>query len=259
MPIASACCNANRPIRKREDRHRVRGYCLRQRIAYIDGLRAVAVLSVVIHHTAKYNPSLAIGTLRHVLLEGAHGVDLFFVLSGFCLSYPTLAALRSTGTGRFDAVRYWARRLVRILPPFWIALAVFAIGATTLSVAGYVPPPPAWVAPSSVLDALRQALLLDPTTVWANGSFWSLAIELRWYFVLPALLALWIRAPRAFLAAGVASFAAFHFTRLAAWDFATLPAFMLGIVAADVHLRSKDAWRWAAPAFVASLAAAVAL
>ena len=106
---------------------------MKQRIAYIDGLRAVAILSVVVHHTAKYNPSLALGALRHTLLEGAHGVDLFFVLSGFCLSYPALAALRDGSTGRFDAVRYWARRLVRILPPFWIALALFAIGATALS------------------------------------------------------------------------------------------------------------------------------
>ena len=231
---------------------------MKHRIAYIDGLRAVAVLSVVVHHAAKYDLSLPLGVVRHALLEGAHGVDLFFVISGFCLSYPTLAALRTTGAGQFDGIRYWARRFVRILPPFWIALALFSVGAVALTAAKFIPPSPAWVAPQSWADAARQALLLDPTTVWANGSFWSLAVEFRWYIVFPALLALWIRAPRAFAAVGLASFAAFHLTRLSVWDFATLPAFMLGIIAADVHLRSKDAWRWAVPGFVLSIAAAVA-
>ncbi|MGZ3506238.1 MAG: acyltransferase family protein [Vulcanimicrobiaceae bacterium] len=69
----------------------------RKRIAYIDGLRAVAVLSVVTYHAGKYAPASFVSLaspLSVVLRQCYHGVDLFFVISGFCLAYPTLARLR---------------------------------------------------------------------------------------------------------------------------------------------------------------------
>src|SRR5690242_19069564 len=60
----------------------------RHRIAYVDGLRAVAVLLVVAFHAAKYSGMSPAGPMASLLRAGSHGVDLFFVLSGFCLSYP---------------------------------------------------------------------------------------------------------------------------------------------------------------------------
>lgn len=230
-----------------------------KRIGYVDGLRAVAVLSVVIHHSTKYDLTLPLTWSRHILLEGSHGVDLFFVISGFCLSYPTLAALRAGGSASFSLSRFWAKRLVRILPPFWIALAAFALGGLAIEAAGLQTPSPAWIEPPSFAALARQFFLLDPNAAWTNGSFWSLAIEFRWYIVFPLLLALWVRSPRAFGAVALASFAAFHLTRLEVWDFATLPAFMLGIVAADIQTRSAGSWRWAVPGFAASLGAALLL
>ncbi|HLN47856.1 MAG TPA: hypothetical protein VK216_06280, partial [Magnetospirillaceae bacterium] len=55
---------------------------LRGRIHYVDGLRAVAVLAVLFSHVATYDLNLHQGPLLHGMLEGAHGVDLFFVISG---------------------------------------------------------------------------------------------------------------------------------------------------------------------------------
>lgn len=231
----------------------------RSRIAYLDGLRAVAVLSVVVFHAAKWFPTLPRGVAQHVLYEGAHGVDLFFVLSGFCLSYPTLHAARRDGAVAFDVVRYWAHRLVRIIPPFYGALALFAVCGLGVEAGRLATPAPAWVAPSSPLDIIRQAFFVSGLGPWTNGSFWSLALEFRWYFVFPLLLWLWVRSPRAFVIIGLASFALYQFSSLKTWDFDTLPAFMLGIVAADLYVRGDRSWRWALPGFVCAVIVAVAV
>src|SRR6516164_4323804 len=93
-----------------------------RRIAYIDGLRALAVLLVVAHHIGEqYFPAVAAFGL------GRHGVDLFFVLSGFCLSYPTLERLARDGSATFDVAEFAKRRLIRIIPPYWAAIAALAV------------------------------------------------------------------------------------------------------------------------------------
>ncbi|TAM76122.1 acyltransferase [bacterium] len=95
------------------------------RIKYIDGLRALAVLSVVVFHAAKYDPGIthASSSLASFLLrQGCRGVDLFFVISGFCLAYPTLARLHERNEATLDIVRYSARRLARIVPPYYAAI-----------------------------------------------------------------------------------------------------------------------------------------
>src|ERR1700728_4215260 len=100
------------------------------RVEYIDGLRACAVLGVLFCHAALLMPawaSIAVSStgaplywLGHALVEGAHGVGLFFVLSGLCLSYPTIKRLRQNGSAQFDLVRFAAHRIVRIFPPYLI-------------------------------------------------------------------------------------------------------------------------------------------
>src|ERR1700741_1429019 len=96
------------------------------RIEYVDGLRAVAVLSVLAEHVTRHS-TLAGATARHVLMEGAHGVDLFFVLSGFCLAYPTLAKMREQGRATFGIADFGAKRIVRIVPPFYLATVLLVL------------------------------------------------------------------------------------------------------------------------------------
>lgn len=71
----------------------------RSRVGYVDGLRAIAVLGVVASHSWPW------------FHYGQRGVDLFFVLSGFSLSYPTLLQLHSEGLANFDVAAFAARRL----------------------------------------------------------------------------------------------------------------------------------------------------
>jgi peptidoglycan/LPS O-acetylase OafA/YrhL len=218
---------------------------LRGRIHYLDGLRAIAVLSVVIHHAALYDGTFPEGLLKHVLVEGAHGVDLFFVISGFVLSYPVLAKLEAEGAATLDVAKYLAHRFIRILPPYFFAvgfctLLLYCIGRWHLVLADGIIDP--HVTP---LEVLKQLFFLDQRTQFVNVAFWSLAVEFRWYFLFPLLLLLWTRSPRAFGLVGLAFVALAHLTRVATVDVFTMPAFMLGIVAAAIQIRQLPIRRYA--------------
>ncbi len=225
------------------------------RVAYLDGLRAVAVLLVLADHAVGRTTLATAGWTAgaHALREGAHGVDLFFVLSGFCLSYPLLHRLRQDGIGAFELPRYAAKRIVRIVPPYYVALVVFLIAAVALTSAHIPLPGGMATLPLSGWDVLKQALFLDWHTNFLNASFWTLAVEFRWYFIFPLALLLWIRAPRVFLALAAGSSILYAFTRVHEPDVGVLLPFLLGIVAADFYARGRKLERgfWLLiPAFI---------
>ena len=215
-------------------------------LRYMDGLRAVAVLGVIFYHAIgeaswawpwleapiSAQPAWWFATFAS---KGSHGVDLFFVISGFCLSYPVLARLRREGTAPFDVRGFLARRMIRILPPFYVAFALFAAWMIATQVAGVVRPTGMGVE-HSPLKLLGQLFFLDRGANFPNGSFWTLSIEFRWYLAFPLVLALYVYSQRAFFTLLAACVVAFNFTTFRAIDIATLPAFMLGIVAADWQL-----------------------
>ncbi len=231
----------------------------RPRIAYVDGLRALAVLGVVVHHAAKYDASLPSGLVQHALLEGAHGVDLFFVISGLCLSYPILARLHERGGASFDVAAYFARRVVRIVPPYYAAIAVIGLGGLVLAHLGVQMPSGVGGTNVTALEIGKQLVFADRRPQFVNGSFWSLAVEWRWYFLFPLALVLWTKSRRAFATVVLACAAGAAFTRAGGFDLAILPAFMLGIVAADVEIRGLARARMSALLAVLALCVALAL
>ena len=229
------------------------------RIPFVDGLRAVAVLAVVASHAAKYTMSFVGGGVPfHAMYEGAHGVDLFFVISGFCLSYPTLARMTAGSMRPFDLAGFFARRIVRIVPPYWIAFAVVLAGATVLVSAGYSLPWPTVVMPPTLSNGLMQLAFLTPGNNLV-GSFWTLAVEFRWYLAFPLVLWLWMRFPYVFATVGLGALALYATGAARIVDLATLPAFMLGIVAADLTVRRHRFCAWAAALIIPALAAAFIL
>jgi peptidoglycan/LPS O-acetylase OafA/YrhL len=213
---------------------------LEGRIRHIDGCRALAVLGVILFH-AMFHASWAQsaidrggteGLIVTILSQGVHGVDLFFVISGFCLSYPTLAALRRKSEASFQLDRFFAKRLVRIIPPYYaavlsciVAIAVFEL--TRTHIPNGLNPNQSWA------DVLFQALFWDRPARLATPSFWTLSVEFRWYLLFPFLLTLWVRTPRAYFLLLFALVVAYNWTRARSIDMGVLPAFMLGIVAAD--------------------------
>ncbi len=166
------------------------------RFESIDGLRGLACLMVLLYHSCVHfgnipSPILHLGGLRltqaHIFAYGYGGVDLFFVLSGFCLAYPIV----SRPDRSVDWKQYAINRCRRILPPYWAALMLFGVMSL-------------WLKHHHVLEAaglglpswpgLRQvAYSATLISTSFNSSFWTLPLEWRWYFVLPLLILLWRR------------------------------------------------------------------
>ena len=207
----------------------------RDRIAYVDGLRAVAVLAVVVFHAWQYAGRGGSPVVARLFAMGAHGVDLFFALSGFCLAYPFLRRVRANGSADVGFDAFFAKRLVRIVPPYWLALVVLVIAGLT-HVGPHLP---------GADSLVKQAFFLDGNVTFAGRPYWTLPIEFRWYLVFPLALWAYVSAPRAFALAAAGCAFAYYETRFSAVDVGTLPAFLGGIWLADLELTSARVRRFA--------------
>ena len=144
------------------------------RIHGLDTLRALAVTLVVLHHYTLFvsNDDATFGWVGRI---GWTGVDLFFALSGYLIGNQIFAALR-TDAG-LSLKHFYARRLLRTLPNFWVVLALYVLW-------------PAWREHAGLLPLWRylsftQNIGLPPGTGFSHS--WSLAIEEQFYLLLPAL------------------------------------------------------------------------
>jgi peptidoglycan/LPS O-acetylase OafA/YrhL len=166
------------------------------------------------------------------------------VISGFCLAYPTLRKLHDNGKAGFDTPRYAAHRLVRIVPPYYAAIAL-------LYAASFFVP---WVNHVSFIDVVRQALFLERDTKLLAVPFWTLPIEFRWYFLFPVGLYLWVRYPKALVLLIVALAVILPATFALSKDVECLPAFLSGIIAAAIHFKPNPLTRYAFPVSIILLA-----
>lgn len=144
----------------------------------IDGLRAIAVLSVLIYHIA---PTVLVG--------GFIGVDIFFVISGYLI---TSIILREHGASSFSFSRFYTRRIRRILPAVWPVIYLSAVAAILL------------FPDEKLLDAFWSSI--SSALFFANHYFaskfgyfnspgdhtlllhlWSLSVEEQFYLLWPVL------------------------------------------------------------------------
>lgn len=158
-------------------------------ISGLDGVRAIAVLAVILYHIA---PGVFHG--------GFLGVDVFFVISGFLIT--TLVLREKRKTGGINLGQFWVRRARRLLPAF-LALIIIVV-------------PLAWVVSRDLLVGIGRQVLgaLTFSTNWleiAHGSsyfdqttpllfknFWSLAIEEQFYVLWPLAMLLLVGSARRF-------------------------------------------------------------
>jgi peptidoglycan/LPS O-acetylase OafA/YrhL len=96
-----------------------------RRNGWFDALRTAAILAVVTYHVVQMSP-LAGSALAKITAYGKYGVDLFFVLSGWLIGSLFWEELAEFGN--VQLLRFWARRALRTIPPYLIALT-FSWGA----------------------------------------------------------------------------------------------------------------------------------
>ena len=165
-------------------------------INFLDGLRGLAALDVVLFHFLAFNLSgLPPWVLRltKIMETGHSAVTVFIALSGFSLMLPVV---RSTeGRLRGGLVGFIRRRARRILPPYYAALLLSLLGlALTPQGLAYLHGvrDPAFLADFTVPVVLSHLLLLhNMSGVWVfriNMALWSVATEWQIYFALPFVL-----------------------------------------------------------------------
>jgi peptidoglycan/LPS O-acetylase OafA/YrhL len=160
----------------------------RYRLAGIEGMRALAAFSIVVYHVwfygAEGGQKVDLGPFTTAFGQLRTGVTLFFVLSGFLLYRPYVAAaLRETR--RPSTRSYFRNRALRILPAYWVILIAVAIMFER----------ELWSAPQQLAANLFFAQNYVPSYLAGAGIVpaWSLAIEVVFYLALPLLGAAAIR------------------------------------------------------------------
>jgi peptidoglycan/LPS O-acetylase OafA/YrhL len=151
----------------------------------LDFLRLAAMLMVFFRHLpTQESAPWYWGLARH----GWIGVDLFFVISGYLISFQVLSSLQRTGTPEWRI--FYARRCARILPLYGLVLAGYFFLPWTRESEGL---PPLWK-----FLTFTQNYGLDYVHFGAFSHAWSLCVEEQFYLVLPWLCWLGFRYGRGF-------------------------------------------------------------
>ena len=167
-----------------------------QRLHYLDALRGLAAMSVVVaHYVAEVygqnlfkGPELGIARALDILDPGKYGVVLFFLISGFII--PNSLGATGDRIGRFCISRFF-----RLYPLYWLALGVVIL-ISEFFLHAYIPRP----------DILANATMLQGYLGKGDilGSAWTLQIELTFYGCCVLLAARhWMRSTRACVVASV--------------------------------------------------------
>lgn len=146
----------------------------------VDGLRAVAVISVLLFHIG-----------LHAVSGGFVGVDVFFVISGYLISSIIFAEVAE---GRFSVIRFYERRIRRIFPALFAMLAVVSFFAgmylLPLELVNYAKSMLAATVSASNLYFWTQSSYFNAPTSQPLLHTWSLAVEEQFYISFPLFLVL---------------------------------------------------------------------
>jgi peptidoglycan/LPS O-acetylase OafA/YrhL len=139
------------------------------RLDNIDAMRAVAIIGVVLFHYTSHWPAelLRADHMPHGFDYGWAGVDLFFMVSGYCI-FMTLEHCRTLAA-------FWARRFARLQPAYMVAVLVTFVTVTVFGLPGNEVSP---------LVAAGDLLWFDIHPAWGyvDGAYWSLVAEVEFYF-----------------------------------------------------------------------------
>lgn len=151
------------------------------RIPSLDGFRALSILLVILYHLASQSGApLLLRRFGDATHSGALGVRIFFSISGFLITTLLLAEYEKRAT--ISLRRFYFRRTLRILPPYFAYLACVMIGGWL----GVVVLHPGDALHAWTFTTNYNAL----TAAWPVVHSWSLSIEEQFYLLWPGVLLL---------------------------------------------------------------------
>ena len=160
----------------------------------LNGLRFLAVLLVIIDHVEEIRSHFKLSSywsVPAVPLLGQLGVDLFFVLSGFLITYLLLAEKQKLGT--IDFRDFYMRRVLRIWPLYFVVVALSLFVFPAIGVL-YYPELTPLVSHQLALKVLLYSFMLPnaaphlfPVVPYLSQA-WSIGVEEQFYIVWPVLV-----------------------------------------------------------------------
>lgn len=218
-------------------------------IPEIDGLRFIAIASVVLFHlsgfitakdTSQYTDSIDYSFLKKLLSHGDYGVPLFFVISGFILGMP-FAKYHIANGKPIPLKKYFLRRLTRLEPPYILVMTILLFGAVyvakTLSLSEAI---------ASYLSSIIYAhnFIYPGILPKLNIVTWSLEVEVQFYILAPLMASVFslknVSARRIILFATAVLFIAINKFELLPFQFISLINFMqyfaIGFLLADLYV-----------------------
>jgi len=156
-------------------------------------VRAAAILLVTVYHVfvfyGGWSWPVAGYNLAEIFARGRVGVELFIVISGYCMA---LSLRSAEASGPFSYTQYLKRRLWRIAPPYYVAIFVWCLLESRVDLGNIR----ARTSPYDVVTHLLFMHNLHPSTLYSvSGVFWVLAVEAQLYVVAPLLMAIYRRLP----------------------------------------------------------------
>ena len=161
----------------------------------LDGLRAVAIVGVVLVHTIRdlFPPGADLGT---AVVYGplTNSLDILFVLSGFVLFLPTAAR-----AGRFgDVGQFLIRRGARLFPGMWLVIVVVLLLIALWPNDPGPAFPGGWAIGVHAIGMHLPAQLVDidlPVGLSIDGPLWTMSVEILFYLMLPLVAGAFYRHP----------------------------------------------------------------
>ncbi|MGB8225669.1 MAG: acyltransferase [Sedimentisphaerales bacterium] len=230
-------------------------------IPSLDGVRGMAILMVITCHLFSHSVDTGGGfpltlniagnciDIKNLLLSGANGVRLFFILSAFLLFIPyARTTLQSPGT--IDIKRFYWRRAMRILPAYLLILFVLSL-AIWLGKRGAFNP----------LNFFLNILFINPFFFFRHDvgpdfipSTWSLVTEVHFYLILPFIAEFFYSLKRGVLTALSLIALSFFYRAYVVAHFTAYPAsfilshnilahidqFGLGMLAAFIYVKQNE-------------------
>lgn len=161
---------------------------MKQQLNSIQYLRGIAALLVVICHGFAFRNIIGVTVQEpseSLQYFGAIGVDIFFIISGFIITFTAGSAV-----GTSAAIEFGKKRFIRIVPVYYIASALYLVRYVSGAIFPFIPPAHVVINKYTILKTITILPLFDKGEPWPTvlTLAWTLSYEFLFYLIFSALI-----------------------------------------------------------------------